>query len=415
MIVHKFGGASVKDAVSVKRMAELCKKEVQNGIIVVSAMGKTTNLLEQLTKAYFQGELISPFFNRFVDEHHTIISDLFGSGHAVNQEFDALILKLKEKLNQKPGLNYDFEYDQIVSFGELVSTRIVANYLNQNGLPVIWKDIRKCLKTDSTFREGKINWELSSKLVQNEFDQVQNIIYLTQGFIGADPTNLTTTLGREGSDFTASILANILNAGRVVVWKDVPGILCADPDWLPDAPMLDHLSYHEAIELSFFGAKVIHPKTIKPLQNKDIPLQVRSFLDGNQPGTLIGNFDTTDIPPVYILKEQQILISIQPKDFSFIIEENLSHIFGVFARYQIKVNLMQNSAISFSVSVDGESDRVKAAIKELKEQYIVKYNDNLELITIRHIKPGAETMILSGRTVLVEQRSRSVARYVVRK
>jgi len=414
MIVHKFGGASVKDAVSVKRMAELCKKEVQNGIIVVSAMGKTTNLLEQLTKAYFQGELISPFFNRFVDEHHTIISDLFGSGHAVNQEFDALILKLKEKLNQKPGLNYDFEYDQIVSFGELVSTRIVANYLNQNGLPVIWKDIRKCLKTDSTFREGKINWELSSKLVQNEFDQVQNIIYLTQGFIGADPTNLTTTLGREGSDFTASILANILNAGRVVVWKDVEGILNADPQYFSNPKRLDKISYQEAVELAYFGAKVIHPKTLKPLHNKNIPLLVKSFVNPLSPGTTILDYKEYDQDlPIFILKKEQILISLFPKDLSFVIEDGISQIFNYLSQNRIKVNIVQNSAISISFCID-YTPKINVLVEHLKNEYKVLYNESLELLTIRHYSEEDIKEKTKNRKIFIEQRSRHTAHFVIK-
>ncbi|MFA6404308.1 MAG: aspartate kinase [Salinivirgaceae bacterium] len=296
----------------------------------------------------------------------------------------------------------------------MLSTHIIAAYLNQKGIAVIWVDIRNSLKTDSTFREGRVDWEISQKRILSDFSNADIKLYLTQGFIGTDMNNLTTTLGREGSDFTAAVIANAINAEKVVVWKDVLGIMCADPDWIPEAAKIEKLSYSEAVELAFYGARVIHPKTIKPLQNKNIPLQVRSFLDTSDQGTLIDSDNNIDTPPVYIKKEQQVLISIKPKDYSFIIEENLSHIFGILAHQKIKVNMMQNSALSFSITVDSNMDRVPRVIEELKLHYNVKYNDGLELITIRHNKPGAEQRVLDGKTVLVEQRSRTVARFIVR-
>jgi aspartate kinase len=414
MIVNKFGGASVKDETSICRMAEICKKYIPNGVIIVSAMGKTTNLLEELVQKYVNGEDYTAEWSKFKSFHTSIIEKLFPANHLVFEQFSNLCIEFQLHLNRKPSLNYDFEYDQVVSYGELASTIIIAAYLNLIGLPVIWRDARNSLKTDSTYREGKINWELSSKLIPIDFANFDQNIYLTQGFIGTDLNNLTTTLGREGSDYTAAIFANILNADRVVVWKDVPGVMCADPAWIPDPQKLDTISYREAIELTFFGATVIHPKTLKPLQVKKILLQVRSFLAPEEPGTFIGDIEIKELPPVFIRKQNQVLISISPTDLSFIVEENLSHIFSVFAKYQIKVNLMQNSAISFSVTVNGEMQRVHPAIAELKLHYDVKYNDNLDLITIRHYAPGIENQVIGNRKILVEQKSRTVARYLVK-
>lgn len=414
MIINKFGGASVKDSTSIKRMAEICKQHIPNGIIVVSAMGKTTNLLEVLVQNYFESKDYTAELLMFQSFHTSIIEQLFPSNHAITGQFTNLLSGLQLHLTKKPSLNYDFEYDQIVSYGELASTIIVAAYLNHVGLPVIWRDARNSLKTDSTYREGTINWELSSKLIPADFPDFDKNIYLTQGFIGTDLNNLTTTLGREGSDYSAAIFANILNAERVIVWKDVPGVMCADPNWIPNPQKLETITYREAIELTFFGATVIHPKTLKPLQSKKIMLQVRSFLKPEEPGTFIGDVETGVMPPVFIRKQNQVLISISPLDLSFIVEENLSHVFSVFARFQIKVNLMQNSALNFSVSVNGEMQRVKPAIAELKQHYEVKYNDNLELITIRHYTTDIEKPVIGDRKIMVVQKSRTVARFLVR-
>lgn len=414
MIINKFGGASIKDGESIKRMVDICRKNIKNGIIVVSAIGKTTNLLERITLNYFNSTSFHDLLSEFTQNHIYIINELFPKSHDIFDKLDKLTDNLAEKLNQPTTVNYDFEYDQIVPYGEMVSSLIVSEYLNHVGVPNIYSDISQSLKTDANYRDAKVDWELSTKLVTGNFNEVQSKVYITQGFIAATINNVSTTLGREGSDFSAAALAYILNAEKVVVWKDVPGVMCADPAWLPNTPKIEQLSYLDAVELAFYGAKVIHPKTIKPLQNKKIPLQVRSFIDTHDEGTLINSFENLSIPPVYIKKENQILVSIKPTDYSFIVEENLSHIFAILAKHKIKVNLMQNSAVSFSIIVDNEMYRVKKGIKELKEYYNVKYNDNLELLTIRHNKAGAEKLILNGKTVLVEQRSRSVARFLVR-
>jgi len=408
MIINKFGGASIKDLQALEQMVSICKTQIHQGVIVVSAMGKMTNLLEMLTINYVNGQPFETFLNEFVSFHQTFLNKLFEPNHLVFSHFQELIHTLETKLSKKPGLNFDFEYDQIVPFGELVSSRIVHAYQNLKGVQSQWVDIRNVLKTDATYREGNVDWVLTTGLVSKQFNNFSGQLYLTQGFIGSDRNGLMTTLGREGSDFTAAILANCL------VWKDVPGIMCADPDWIPNADKIEKLSYTDAIELSYYGAKVIHPKTIKPLQNKSIPLQVRSFYDLENQGTLIAAFDNLVLAPVYIKKEKQVLVSIRPNDLSFIMEENLSHIFGILAKHQIRVNLMQNSAISFSITVDTNMDRVPNAIEELKKHYEVKYNEPLELITIRHHKPDAERLVTVNREVLLEQRSRSVARFVLR-
>ena len=414
MIINKFGGASVKDAASIKQMANICKSQINCGIIVVSAMGKTTNSLEKITDQFFSGLPTEPLVQNLFEYYNKILTELFDRKHKIFIELKIYFEQLSAVLNRKQGLNFDFEYDQIVSFGEIISTKIISEYLNSINYTVVWKDIRNSLKTDSTYREGNIDWELSINLIQQEFVGLDNKVYLTQGFIGIDINNLSTTLGREGSDYTAAVLANVLDAEKVVVWKDVPGILCADPAWMPNTNKLDEISYLEAIELTFFGAKVIHPKTIKPLQNKNIPLQVRSFIDTNNQGTLINYTGKIALPPVYIKKENQVLITIKSLDFSFIAEENLSVIFRIFAENQVKVNVMQNSAISFTVAVDGEIDRVKSAIRELKRKFDVKYNDNLELISIRHTTNEAEQKVITGRKLMLEQRSRSTVRFVVK-
>ncbi len=414
MIVNKFGGASVKDADSIKKMAEICQSNIRSGILVVSAMGKTTNMLEKISDKYFSGLSTINLMQELKAYYNTTLTTLFAANNNIFKEIESYLSELDSVLLGSPSFNYDFEYDRIVPFGELISTKIITVYLIELGIDAEWVDIRKSLKTDSTYREGKVDWELTSNLIAQEFSKNSTHLYITQGFIGSDINSLNTTLGREGSDYTAALLANILNAEKVVVWKDVPGILCADPAWMPNTDKLERISYNEAIELTFFGAKVIHPKTIKPLENKKIPLQVRSFIDLNQGGTLITNTENIELPPIYIKKENQVLISIKPLDYSFIVEENLSHIFSVFSKYHIKVNVMQNSAVSFSVSVDGEIDRVKNAIRELKKHYNVKYNDNLELISIRHTTKDAEYKVMLGRTILLEQRSRSTLSFVAR-
>ena len=417
MKVYKFGGASVKDADGIRNLTKIVTAESDNLIVVVSAFGKTTNALEKVLKAWLNDD---EKFNSLLDEvytgHLSVITDLFGDDSETKGKIDVSFALLRDYLLTSIKGEYDFEYDQVVSFGEIWSTIIVAEYLKMNFKNVVWCDIRENLLTDDRYRDANVLWNESTKRVRSMVDFMKERIYVTQGFIGATVAGHTTTLGREGSDYTAAILANMLDAECVVVWKDVPGILNADPKWFPDARMLDEISYKEAVEMSFSGAKVIHPKTIKPLHNKNIPLLVRSFLIPEETGTVI-TADATPkkIMPVFIKKEDQILISILPKDFSFVMGDNLSRIFHTFITHGIKVNLVEASAVSVDVCVDDERSKVDSLINDLKEEYSTVYNEKMEMLTIRHYTPESIERITVGREILLEQRTRSTVRFVVRK
>lgn len=417
MNVFKFGGASVNSAEGLRNFVKIVQSYKEETIIVVSAMGKTTNALEEITDAfYYKKECCEEKLQLLKQYHMDIVMELFPKkDDQVYAKVELLFDQLQHYLQRSPTLNYDFDYDQIVSFGELISTTIASEFLRLAGKPNKWIDIRTCLKTDDTYREGRINWELSQKLVPQVFSFNSTFFYVTQGFLGGTTTNLTTTLGREGSDYTAAILSYILDADQLAIWKDVPGIMNADPKWFPDAKKLDRISYQEAIELAFYGAKVIHPKTIQPIKQKKIPLQVRSFLNFSDSGTLISaaSKSTDHKLPVYIQKKDQVLISIRPSNFSFILEENLSVLFALFAKHRVKVNLTQNSAISFSVCVDNSGVRFKNLLEEISKDFEVKYNENLELVTIRHHNEEAVERMTKGRTILLEQRSRDTAQFVL--
>jgi aspartate kinase len=417
MRVYKFGGASVKDAAGIKNLGKIVKSEPADLVIVVSAFGKTTNALERVLKGWKTGTTgHSVILDEIYAEHLSVITDLFGAGSETRKKTDISFGLLKEYLLTPSKATYDFEYDQVVSFGEIWSTIIVADYLNKIIGNVEWIDIREILLTDDRYRDANILWNESARRVLSTFDFTKKKIYVTQGFIGGTIAGQTTTLGREGSDYSAAILANMLNAESVVVWKDVPGILNADPKWLPDARKLDEISYKEAVEMSFSGAKVIHPKTIKPLHNKNIPLNVRSFITPEGIGTIIkADIALRKMEPVFIKKEDQILISILPKDFSFVMGENLSRIFHTFILHGIKVNLVEASAVSIDVCVDDERPKVDSLLNDLKEEYSTVYNENVELLSVRHSTPEAMERITSGREILIEQRTRSTARFVVRK
>ena len=416
MKVFKFGGASVKSAESIKNLVSILKKEDVKLIVVVSAMNKITNLLEEICSAYFtQSETMHSLVDQLVSFHTEILQSLFpDKENPAFQIFNNQIQKLKTYLTREPSMDFDFEYDQVVSFGELISTHIISAYLTLKGISNEWIDIRKCLKTDSQFRDAKIDWQLSGKLTNEGFDFSRSDIFVTQGFIGSTKNNLTTTLGREGSDYTAAILTYLLDADEIVIWKDVAGIFNADPHQFNKVEKLDKISFQEAIELAYYGAKVIHPKTIKPLQNKQIPLKVKSFENPIADGTLISTFaERVDFPPVYIIKEKQVLISISPKDFSFIAEENLSKLFAIFAQQRVKVNLSENSAISFSACVDFDERKFPDLISALRKDFKVLYNSGLRLITIRHYTKEAIAHLVKSRKVFVEQKNRLTARFVV--
>jgi len=416
MKVFKFGGASVKDAAGIKNLTAIVSNEKGTLAIVVSAFGKTTNALEMVLKAWLAGEnTYKDHLDNIYSYHAAVAEELFPSGNSAKSKIDISFTLLKEYLLKAKKSQYDFEYDQVVSYGEIWSTIIVAEYLKKSGMNAEWVDIRGSLLTDDRFRDANILWNESTRRIQNEFDFSKFSIYVTQGFIGGTITEQTTTLGREGSDYTAAILANILNAESVTFWKDVPGLLNADPKWLQDARKLEEMSYREAVEMTFSGAKVIHPKTIKPLQNKDIPLFVKSFLDPSEKGTMVVASPTlTRILPVYIRKENQLLISILPRDFSFAMSDNLSMIFHVFMLNGIKVNLVEASAVSIDVCVDDERSKVEALLSDLKAEYSAIYNENVELLSIRHYTAEAVERITKDREILVQQRTRSTVRFVVK-
>ena len=415
MKVYKFGGASVNNADGIRNLAGIVSMERADLVIVVSAFGKTTNALEKVLKEWIaEDESYRNSLDAVYQYHSDVIEELFPYDYAVRSGFETLFDKLRIYLALNSRSEYDFEYDQVVSYGELWSTIIVAGYLKTVLPDVIWIDIRQNLLTDERFRDANIDWDKSKARVRSVFSFSKAKKYVTQGFIGGTVGGYTTTLGREGSDYTAAVLANMLDAESVTVWKDVPGILNADPKWLEDTIMLDEISYKEAVEMSFSGAKVIHPKTIKPLHNKNIPLYVRSFLSPGSEGTVIkAEPEIIMTVPVYVKKENQILISILPNDFSFVISDNLSRIFNICNEHGIKVNLVEASAVSLDVCIDDERQKVDAFIENLTGFSIV-YNESVELLSIRHYNEEAIRRIITGREILLEQRTRSTVRFVVR-
>jgi aspartate kinase len=417
MVVYKFGGASVKDASGIKNLLNIVRGEQGNLVIVVSAFGKTTNALEGVLRSWFAKDTGWTGLLEEVYKYHSgVISDLFSYPSEVMESIDLSFSLLKDHLFTEGSGKYDYEYDQVVSFGEIWSTIIVDGFLKTGGLDTGWIDIRKVLLTDDRYRDANILWGESQGMARRKFDFTRNRIFVTQGFIGGTASGRTTTLGREGSDYTAAILGNMLDAQKVVFWKDVPGILNADPKWIPQVTKLDEISYKEAVEMTFSGAKVIHPKTIKPLHNKNIPLNVRSFINPSENGTLIkADVSTDKVVPIFIKKEDQILISILPRDFSFVMGDNLGRVFQAFQVNGVRVNLVQASAVSINVCVDDERDRVNALIADLRDDFKAIYNDNAEMLSIRHHTPEAIGMITSGRQILLEQRTRKIARFVMRK
>ncbi|MDB5132236.1 MAG: aspartate kinase [Mucilaginibacter sp.] len=418
MLVFKFGGASVKDANGLVNLANLVKRYAGSQLlVVVSAMGKTTNALEKLTKAYIEqsGE-VNAIFDGIKAYHYSIIDKLFEPSDPVFDEVTNTFVEIDWIIEEEPHNNHDFIYDQIVSIGELVSTRIVAAYLNKTGLKSRWVDVRGYIHTDNTYREGTVQWDKTRASISKDLPGfLQKDIVITQGFLGGTSENFTTTLGREGSDYTASIFAACLDAESVTTWKDVPGILNADPKFFKDTVKFDELSYTEAIEMTYYGASVIHPKTIKPLRNAKIPLLVKPFNDPDAPGTVIKEDGiNTFSKPVIILKQNQVLLSISAKDYSFISEMHLSGVFGLFAQDRVKVNMMQTSALSFTVCIDFNEGWFEKLLSGLESEFNVKYNDGLTLMTIRHYTTGYLKELTDGKTILLEQISRNTLQLVVR-
>lgn len=413
MRVFKFGGASVKDAEAVRNVARVIGHFPDDEMFVVfSAMGKTTNALEAVWRAYCAGETTDVLIDIPLDHHLHLIDQLFNAEHPVREEVQQLFKILSDKLQVPAGENHDREYSRIVNFGEIVSTKIVSAYLGTVGVENKWLDARTVILTDNTWRNAKVDWEKSAEALSSFIPGKR--ITISQGFIGGTTDALTTTLGREGSDFSAAIFAYLLDAESVTIWKDVPGMFNADPNKFADTVLLSKISYREAIELSYFGASVIHPKTLKPLQNKNIPLCVRSFEDLEAAGSTIHSDGSDDTRvPSFIFKPDQMLISITPRDLSFIVECHLSEIFKAFDKAGVTIGLMQNSALNFSVCVDN-SDRAKELIEKLKGDFEVRYNDGLELVTVRHYDEPTLEKLIGGRELILEQRSRQTARMVLR-
>jgi len=425
MKVFKFGGASVKDADAVRNVADIIKKFSQGPlIVVVSAMGKTTNALEKLTEAYFEKNKTEAdcIFTSIKEYHLTIAKELFPENHIAFNAIEQRFYHLFYYLQEPPGKNYNFEYDRIVSTGEFVSTQIISHYLSERQIKNQWFDATSLIITDTNYRDARVDWLKTENAIKSKilhfFKKNQshpNSIAVTQGFIGGTTQGFVTTLGREGSDYTAAIIAYAVRASEVVIWKDVRGLLNADPKVFQNTKLLENISYQEAIELAYYGATIIHPKTLKPLLKRNIPLRVKSFFNPSEKGSIINQeFLKDNLQPSYILKPKQILLSIFPKDFSFIAEQNLSRIFSEFARAGIKINLMQNSALSFSVCFDEDKIKTPVLIKNLEKIYNIKYNKGVELITVRHYEKVNLSEILEGKEILMEQKNRTTFQWVIK-
>jgi aspartate kinase len=405
MKVFKFGGASVRDAAGVKNVFALLQNVGHKDVLlVVSAMGKTTNALEEVIKHYFdQSSGLKAAIQEVKKYHNQILLELFEeSQHPVFKTVNDFFEDLDYFLSHNKSPNYSFVYDQVVGFGELVSTAIVSAYFEHSGLPNQWLDVRNLIKTDATYRDAQVDWEETQLLVKKKLKP--KLLYITQGFLGADPNGFTTTLGREGSDYTAAILAYALNAESVTIWKDVPGVLNADPREFKETTLLHQISYREAIELAFYGASVIHPKTLQPLQGKEIPLFVKSFLNPMLPGTSVSKgADLDPMTSCFIVKKNQWLLSLSSIDFSFIMEEHISEIFALLHQYQMKVSLIQNSAISFSVCVEDKYMNFETLKQLLSKKFQVHSHENVSLYTIRHFTEAAKNSVEQGKKVLLKQ------------
>lgn len=416
MKVFKFGGASTKDAAGVRNVFSVVKNSGEKQLlIVVSAMGKMTNALEVVVNDYFETGNYKTALRNVYDFHDRILKDLFPApDHPVFSEVQELFEEVHLFLTTNKSGNHAFVYDQVVSLGELVSSKIVRRYFIENGLPAAWLDVRKCIKTDSSYRDASVNWELTEKRILQYVDPEK--ITVTQGFLGAEDTNnFTTTLGREGSDYTAAIFAYCLNAAGVTIWKDVPGVLNADPRYFSKTQLLRKISYKEAIELAFYGASVIHPKTLQPLQRKEIPLYVKSFLEPEKEGTCVGK--SVPIEPqvsCFILKKNLTLISLSSLDFSFMMEDHIGDVFKWLHEYRMKVELIQNSAISFSVCISDKFNNLESLLKKMREKFSVKWNENVTLYTIRHFEPLEVKTFRENKKVLLKQETQETVQLVVK-
>ncbi|MAN59036.1 MAG: aspartate kinase [Flavobacteriaceae bacterium] len=417
MKVFKFGGASVKDAAGVVNVGEvLSTLNEKDLIIVISAMGKMTNALEVVVTDYFTNpQNLEGSVQIVYDYHHAIVQELFpNASHTIFGKVKSLFQEMRTFIDTTKSQNHAYVYDQVVSYGELVSSTIVSAYLTDLGISNTWLDVRSCIKTDGNYRDAKVDWEQTQLHISATV--ANRGITVTQGFLGAEQeNNFTTTLGREGSDYTAAIFAYCLNAECVTIWKDVPGVLNADPRYFEKTTLLNHISYREAIELAFYGASVIHPKTLQPLQRKEIPLYVKSFINPTDAGTCVGKGVALDpMTSCFILKRNQVLISLSSLDFSFIMEDSISEVFLWLHEYKMKVELIQNSAISFSVCVDNKFDNLAPLLAKLRATFEVKWNEGVTLYTIRHSKPAEIEALVKNKKVLLKQESRETVQLVIK-
>ena len=418
MKVFKFGGASVKNADAVKNVAGVLKQfQNEELLIVISAMGKTTNALETLARSYFsKDKQKNKIYKEIKAFHDEVIDGLLKNkaSHAYD-DIENLFIELECMLETKPESSFDCIYDQIVSYGEIFSSRIVSTYLNEAGIRNRWMDAQNFIITDNNFREGRVDWEITSEMIAKKLKPiVKKQMVVTQGFVGRSQDMKTVTLGREGSDYSAAIFAYGLDAKDVTIWKDVDGVMNADPKKFKDAVKLDALSYSHTIELAYYGATIIHPKTIQPLQSKNIPLYVKSFSNPKGAGTVVANYSKEKNIPTFIVKSEQVLLSISSRDFSFIVEDHLSKIFEAFASHKVKMNLMQNSAISFSACIDNSGENLDQLKAELAINFIVRCNERLELITITHYNDKAISKLTKGKNILLEQRTRATVQFVLK-
>lgn len=418
MQVYKFGGASVKDSEAIKKVANILQMTPHRPLaVVISAMGKTTNALEEIIRAHYHQPEHMPLMVENLKKYHEEVSGklLEGSDKQLLNDLHDLWVELGWILEEDPHPHYNYHYDQVIVFGELASTKIVSAYLKHQGIHHRWLDARGFIKTDQSFREADVNWDSTRTATESSLlpDLESAGMIITQGFIGSSPYNESTTLGREGSDYTAAILAYVLNAESVTIWKDVPGIMSGDPKIFTDAKLLENISYREAIEMTYYGAKVIHPKTIKPLQNKEIPLYVRPFDHPSLFGTKISSAPDTDLPPIIMVEPDQVLFQISTRDFSFVAEEHIRIIFEQVVKHRIKVNMMRSTAVSFLICVKNEPDKLTSITSDLEQSFHVSTSKGLELITVRHAHEKMLSELKEGKEILLEEQFGRTNRMVI--
>ncbi|HEU4556020.1 MAG TPA: aspartate kinase [Chitinophaga sp.] len=421
MKVFKFGGASLESIERIHKVGAIVQSFPDDKLlIVISAMGKTTNELEKVAQNFFlrKREIAAQLLYNIEQAHMETAAALLGNReHPVFQQLQQFFTEAEWTLGEKPLRTFDYYYDQLVGLGELLSTAIVSAWFNQSGIQNTWIDVRDVFRTDDNFRDANIDWAATQRNVTEKVLPLFNTtnIVIAQGFIGSTDQNESVTLGREGSDYSAAVFANMLDAESQTIWKDVEGLKNADPKLFPNTINIPEISYSEVIEMAYYGAQVIHPKTIKPLQNKQIPLYVKSFLNKDLPGTVIKEeADHTQLPPIIVLKQNQVLITVTSRDYAFITEDKISDIYDIFHGLKIKINLMQNAAISFSCCIDNNPEKIELLIKAMHQDFKLSYNESLQLLTMRYYQDGLLDELCNGKTILLEQRSHTTVQRILK-